>query len=110
MLSVIVVTGWVKEDFPLREGKKGGLIYIRFDLSVQKGYGNLERREFYECLAFGTMAEKIINAGVKGGSLIQLTGNLEIRDYERKDGTKTKIPKITIYDWCYIPKAKSNEE
>lgn len=56
------------------------------------------------------MAERIIQAGVKGGSYIQLTGDLEIRDYERKDGTKTKIPKISVYNWCYIPRMKVKDE
>ena len=105
MLATISVSGWVKEDFQLMAGKDG-LKYVRFDLAVTKGYGNKERKEYYECLGFGQTAERLITAGVKGGSLIEVAGDLEIRDYERKDGTKTKIPKITIYNWGYLPRAK----
>lgn len=100
MLSTIVVSGWVKEDFSLMTSKDG-MIYVRFDLAVLKGFGSKERKEYYECLVYGKLAEKMVAAGVKKGSLLQLAGDLEIKDYVRKDGTKTKIPKTTFLG-CYF--------
>lgn len=49
-----------------------------------------------------------MHAGVKKGSALFVTGDLDLVEYTRKnDGTKGMIPKITVYDWNYLPSGKS---
>lgn len=109
MMVPITITGWVQKDLETQTSKKGST-YTRFDVAVTKGFGDMATKNYYECLAYSPIAERMVKAKVASGSLIQLIGDLEIKDYERKDGTKTKIPKVTVYDWCYLLKAKASEE
>ena len=78
-------------------------------MAVNKGYGEQEHANFYQCVLFGKAAERIVNAGARKGSLLFLTGDLDIVEFTRKDGTKGMIPKITVYEWSYVPGGKRAE-
>lgn len=40
-----------------------------------------------------------------------VTGDLDLVEYTRKsDGTKGMIPKITVYDWNYLPSGKAKDD
>lgn len=52
-----------------------------------------------------------MHAGVKKGSGLFVTGDLDLVEYTRKsDGTKGMIPKITVYDWNYLPSGKAKDD
>ncbi len=79
-------------------------------MAVNKGYGEQEHANFYQCILFGKAAERLSKAGVKKGSLLFITGDLDLVEYTRKaDGSKGMIPKITVYEWNYVPTGKRTE-
>lgn len=49
---------------------------------------------------------------VEKGNLLSLTGDLDVEEYTRKDGSKTKIVKVTILyqNYSLIGAKKENEE
>lgn len=112
MFTPISPTGRVTADFSLQTSQNGNdTTYVQFYLAVNKGYGENQHPNYFQCILFGKAADRIINAGVKKGSLISVMGDLDLVEYTRTaDGTKGTIPKITVYDWCYVPAGKSKTE
>ena len=84
--------------------------YVQFNVAVNKGFGEQEHANFFQCVLFGKAAERIINAGVRKGSLLFITGDLDLVEFTRRsDGSKGMIPKITVYEWSYVPGGKRAE-
>lgn len=109
MFTPITLTGRVTADLELQTSA-GGTEYIQFNVAVNKGYGEQEHPNFYQCVLFGKAAERLSKAGVKKGSLLFITGDLDLVEYTRKaDGSKGMLPKITVYEWSYIPTGKRTE-
>ena len=102
MLISITAIGRVTADLELKTSIQGNS-YLRFNLAVNKGFGEKQHPVFLQCWLFGEQAQRMVNAGVKKGSLIEIVGDMDIVNYERKDGTKTTIPKVSLYNWNYGP-------
>ena len=109
MFTTISLMGRVTADLTLQTSH-GGTDYVQFNVAVNKGFGEQEHPNFYQCILFGKAAERLGKAGVKKGSLLFVTGDLDLVGYTRKsDGSKGMIPKITVYEWSYIPTGKRAE-
>ena len=80
----IITTGRVTADLELKTSQNGkNTKYVQFGLAVNKGYGEKEHPNFYNCLLYGEDAQRIIDAKVKKGSLIQIIGDQELVEYNR---------------------------
>lgn len=109
MFTPITLTGRVTADLEIQTSSNG-TAYIQFNVAVNKGYGEQEHANFYQCVLFDKAAERLSKAGVKKGSLLFITGDLDLVEYTRKsDGSKGMIPKITVYEWNYVPTGKRTE-
>lgn len=97
--------GRVTADLELQTGSKTS--FVRFNLAVNKGYGEGEHTVFMQCVLFDKAAERIVNAKVKKGSLIWASGDLDLNEYEKPGGVKEKSLKLSVHDWGYIPAGKS---
>ena len=80
----------------------GGVTFTSLDVAVTKGFGEKEHPNYFRAFCKNDMAQRVINAGVKKGSLIYITGDLDIRTYTRKDGTTGTSNDINVYDWGYV--------
>ena len=49
---------------------------------------------------------RLTDAGVKKGSLITITGDLELETFTRNDGSEGWRAKVTLYDWRYAHTSK----
>lgn len=83
-----------------------GNTYVRFSIAVDKGYGDNKRTIFPQCWLYGDQVPRIMKAKVKKGSLIWVSGEVDLVEYEKKDYTKDKNLKITVHDWGYVPVGK----
>ena len=109
MFTQISLMGRVTADLEIQTSTNG-TDYIQFNVAVNKGFGEQEHANFYQCVLFGKAAERLSKAGVKKGSLLFITGDLDLVEYTRKsDGSKGMIPKITVYEWSYVPGGKRAE-
>lgn len=107
----IITTGRVTADLELKTSQNGkNTKYVQFGLAVNKGYGEKEHPNFYNCVLYAEDAKRIIDAKVKKGSLIQIVGDQELVEYPRKDGTTGWIAKITLLSWSYAPTNRPKEE
>ncbi len=107
----IITTGRVTADLELKTSQNGkNTKYVQFGLAVNKGYGEKEHPNFYSCILYAEDAQRIIDAKVKKGSLIQIVGDQELVEYPRRDGTTGWIAKITLLSWSYAPINRPKEE
>lgn len=79
---------------------------MQFGLAVNKGYGEHEKPNFFSCVLYGEAAQRLTDAGVKKGSLITITGDLELETFKRNDGSEGWRAKVTLYDWRYAHTSK----
>ena len=87
-----------------------GVIFTTLDVAVTKGFGDKEHPNYFRAYCKNDMAQRVINAGVKKGSLIYITGDLDIRPFTRKDGSTGTANEITVFDWGYVNTGKPKSE
>ena len=102
---MITVTGIgrVTADLTPQTSPKG-TEYLRFNLAVSKGFGENQKTVFLQCWLYGEKeVQRTTKAKVQKGSLLCFTGDLDIEEYKKKDGTPDKSMKVALYDWSYVP-------
>lgn len=75
-----------------------------------KGYGENNRPNYYKCLLFGEEAQRIIDAKVKKGSLIQIVGDLDLEEFKKRDGSAGWSARVTLLSWNYAPTNRPKED
>ena len=98
MAITIVTVGRITKDLEAQKSRNG-TIYLNFALAVNKGYGENAHVIYLQCWAFKDLAESLLTAKAKKGSLLQITGDMDVVEYQRKDGTKEFAPKIILTSW-----------
>lgn len=107
-MSQIFAIGRVTADLEMQESANK-TPYVRFDLAENIGYGESKRTQYYQVWAWAGDAKHLVNRRVKKGSLIWLSGSLELVAYTKKDGkTKDKLLKVTLDNWGYVPVSRTS--
>lgn len=102
MIIPVTPIGRVTADPEVKTSKQGNQ-YMRFNLAVNKDYGEQQKTLFLKCVLHGeTQVQRMVKAGVKKGSLIFIIGELDVEEYEKKDKTKGMNVNVTVYNWCYV--------
>ena len=100
MLNRITLIGRVGADPEIRYTQDGTPV-AQFNLATtkswKKGGEKQEKTTWHKIIAWRKLAE-IIGQYVKKGSLLYVEGELEIREYEDKQGVKRKTHEIIIND------------
>lgn len=106
----IIATGRVTQDLELKTSQNGkNTKYVQFGFAVNKGYGENTHPNFYSCVTYGENAQRMIDAKVKKGSLIQIIGDQEIVGFTRKDNSSGLMAKIQLLSWNYAPTNRPKE-
>lgn len=105
----IITIGGVTADFKLREGSKGGT-YAKFSLAVTKGFGDNKHTVFLDVTAFDAEARRLEAAKVRKGSQIRIVGDLDVKEFTRKDKSKGTSLEVRLYDWSYVSVGKKQEK
>lgn len=78
--------------------------YVRFDIAENIGSKDRVRTQYLQICAMGGDAERIVRARVKKGSLVWISGSLELEVFTKKDGITTdKRLKILLDNWGFVP-------
>lgn len=81
--------------------------YVHFSLMERINFGENTRNQFIQVWAWGNLAQQLMQLGVKAGSLVWVSGSLELEDYVKKDGkTRDKQLKLKLKDWGFVPRDK----
>ncbi len=101
-MAQVTVFGRVTADFEMQTSQSKNP-YVRFDLAETIGYGKNARPQFLQIWARGRNAENLIRGKVKKGSLIRVSGSLELEEFTKRDGvTKDKRLKIWLESWGFV--------
>ena len=109
-MAKLMCIGRVTADLELRESTRKEP-YLRFSLAENLGYGETAHTQYYQVWAWGHLAKKLVNRKVRKGSLIWVSGSLELEEYTKKDQvTHDKRLKLKLDDWDYVPAFQSKTE
>ncbi len=95
-LNSITLGGNIGNDMEVRYTQNGKAIGS-FPLAVTNGYGDNKRTMWITCLVFGERAEKLAPHIRKGGKIV-VSGRLDVRQYDRNDGTKGTAVEVAVND------------
>ena len=99
MINSIIIEGRFTRNVELKKTNSGTSV-CEFDLACTRNRKNESgeyESDFFRCKAFTYTAEYAARYGVKGARGI-VSGRLQNRSYEAKDGTKRMIAEIIVND------------
>ena len=97
MLNCSAIMGRLTADPELRQ-TADGVSVTSFTVAVDRGYvkqGEERQADFIDCVAWRQQAE-FINKYFNKGSMIAITGRLQTRNWEDRNGSKRKETEILI--------------
>ena len=109
-MAQVFVFGCVTADLQLKQSQKQ-TPYVCFDLAEHIGYGDGQRTIYYQVWAWREDALRLIRLKVKKGSMIWITGSLELVDCTSQNGNvKTKRLKISLDNCGYMPSWQQKQQ
>lgn len=98
-MNHVGLVGRITKHPVLRE-LAGGKVQTSFSLAINRTYKNQNGEvdtDFVLCIAWGRLAETIVNHCGKG-SLIGVSGRIQSRSYDKEDGTRVFLTEIVAED------------
>lgn len=106
-MSLSYTIGRVTADFEL-QASTNDVPYVRFSLAEQLGYGESARTQYLQVWAWREDAKRLMKRKVKKGSLIWVSGSLELETYQKRNETTDKRLKVTLDNWGFVPGGKAS--
>lgn len=94
MLNKCILMGRLTKDPELRHTNSGNAV-ASFAIAVNNGYGDEQKTDFINCVAWNKTAEFIKNWFAKG-RMIVLVGRISTRTYEGQDGRKNYVTEVIV--------------
>lgn len=108
MINSVALVGRTTKDIELRSTKSGKPV-ASFTLAVDRGKRD-DGADFITCVAWDKTAETISNY-VHKGDLFGVTGNLQTRSYEDKNGRKVHVTEVVVRTFQFLqPKKRDTED
>ena len=111
MLNHITIMGRLTREPELRR-TGSGIAVASFSVAVDRDFGKNENGEketdFIDCVAWRQTGEFVSKYFTKG-SMIVVSGRLQIRGWTDKDGNKRRTAEV-VADNCYFGESKRNSE
>ncbi len=96
-MSFATVVGRLGRDAELRSGNEPSKSVLNFSVAEDIGYGDKKRTQWWSCALWGKRAESIADYLTKG-TPVTIVGNPELREYEKKDGTRGSELTLRVID------------
>lgn len=94
-MNIYSFTGRLGRDAEQRFSQ-GGLAICSFTVAVDYGYGDKKGTNWVRCSLFGKRAEGGLPQYLKKGAQVAVTGELQIREYDDKDGNKRTSVDVNV--------------
>ena len=102
-MAQIHVIGRITADLELKYSQSKNP-YVRFNLAENIGSKERARVQYYQVWAWNEDATRLLNSKVRKGSLVCISGTLELEIYTKQDGfTTDKRMKVLLNNWDFIP-------
>lgn len=94
-MNKIIISGNSARDVEL-ETSKDGKQFARISLAVSRKFDK-DKTDWFNCVVFGALAEKVASVYIKKGTKVLITGRLEFNEQD-KDGEKVKHHSVVVED------------
>lgn len=111
MISITVLMGRLTAT-PELKSTQSGIEVTSFTLAVQRTFkkqGEQRQVDFIDCIAWRHTAT-FITTYFQKGSMIAVTGSLQTRNYEDKNGNKRKAVELVVQDASFCGSSASSGE
>ena len=105
-MAQVHIIGRVTADLEMQtsQSKKP---YIRFSIAETVGYNETAKTQYAQVWAFGQHADHLMLRKVRKGSLLRVSGSLELEEFTKQDGiTADKRLKVKMESWGYVDAGK----
>lgn len=108
-MNKVILSGNLTRDPELTE-TSSGVSVCRFSIAVNRRVEGEQKADFYNVTAWRGLAETISRYSRKGNKLL-VVGNIELGEYEDRDGNKRTSVNIVAQDVEFLtPKSEQTEE
>ena len=104
--SSATIAGNLTRDPELRTIPSSGNTVTTFAIAVNKRRGQEDKTSFFEVVVFGKMGENC-ERFLRKGALVLVSGDLEVEDYETRDGEKRRQVKVIAKEVVFGPRRDS---
>ena len=103
-LNVITIMGRITKDIELRRTNTGTAV-ASFTVAVDRDFDK-DKTDFIECVAWKNTAEFAAKYFSKGSKVV-LTGSLQMRDWEDKNGNKRRTAEVIVGSMYFADSKKA---
>ena len=107
MVNQVTLMGRIVADPELRY-TQGGTAVTNFTIAINRGYGDNEKTDFINCVAWQKTAESIAKYTAKGKRILVM-GSIQTSSYEYEGKKRTKT-EVNVYKAEFIDWANDNRE
>lgn len=109
-MNKVVLIGRLTKDPELRFTPGKGSPVTTFTLAVDKlrKKDGENQADFIQIVVWGKQAENVANYMLKG-SQVAISGRIQTRNYEAKDGTKRYVTEVVAAEVQFLGKAKGQD-
>ena len=108
-MNKVVLIGRLTKDLELRYTPGTGMAVTTVTLAIDRFNASTKQREadFISVVIWGKQAENTANYMSKG-SQMAISGRIQTRSYDAKDGTKRYITEVVAQEVSFLSKGKDN--
>jgi single-strand DNA-binding protein len=107
MTNIVVIQGRLTRPPELRMTQSNKAV-TSFTLANDTGFGDRKKTSFLDCVAWEKLAENISKMCDKG-TMINVTGELGVREWTDKNDNKRKTVEITVRDFSFCESKNTSE-
>lgn len=110
MINNVTITGRLTKDVDLRYTQSGTAV-ASFTLAVNRQFKKEGQPDvdFINCVMWAKSAETLASYTSKG-SLIGVTGRLQVRNYDNKEGVKVYATEVVAENFVFLESKKESEQ
>ena len=107
-MNLCVLKGRLTQDVNLKYTPNGVPVFNN-GIAVDDGYGEKKRTNFFNLVAYKKTAE-LAGQYLSKGSLVLISGRLQSRNWEAKDGTKRTTIEVVVNNLEFLDKKSDKSE
>ncbi|NLA27346.1 MAG: single-stranded DNA-binding protein [Firmicutes bacterium] len=111
MLNLVVLIGRLTRDPELRHTPGNGTAVATFTLAVDRPFANRQgerEADFINIVTWDKLAENCANY-LQKGRLVAVTGRLQIRSYDDREGNRRWITEVVARDVRFLERPRTEE-
>ena len=111
MLNLVVLIGRLTRDPELRHTPGNGTAVATFTLAVDRPFTNRQgekEADFINIVTWDKLAENCANY-LQKGRLVAVTGRLQIRSYDDREGNRRWITEVVARDVRFLERPRSED-